>query len=267
MMAPTDRVGAARELIAAAGRRRIDVLSLLPERRLLAVERTLRTCDAGAIAVCGPARMQATVAAVASGHDLPLALIPFGEEDLLARDLGLDGRGLELALAAALEGAERRVDLAEVNGLVFVNQVVIGLAGEPPGPLEFERLRATDAEAPLRRSWEGASGTRRASVVISNNPVRFDVAGRPRRQRLDAGELGVALLSRLRRSERRQPDTLLTEQRHRLELPADAPVLASVDGCPRLLRPPLRFRMLPGALRVRVPSAPVARPTVLVALA
>ena len=69
---------------------------------------------------------QAIVAAIAAEHDLPYACIPAGTRNHFALDLGVDRDDVVGALDAFSDGGERRVDLAEVNGRVFVNNVSLG---------------------------------------------------------------------------------------------------------------------------------------------
>ena len=62
--------------------------------------------------------------------DLPYACIPAGTRNHFALDLGVDRDDVVGALDAFVDGGERRVDLAEVNGRVFVNNVSLGLYAE-----------------------------------------------------------------------------------------------------------------------------------------
>ncbi len=73
---------------------------------------------------------QAIVAAIAAERDLPYACIPAGTRNHFALDLGVDRDDVVGALDAFVDGGERRVDLAEVNGRVFVNNVSLGLYAE-----------------------------------------------------------------------------------------------------------------------------------------
>ncbi len=70
---------------------------------------------------------QAIVAMVAAELDLPYACIPSGTRNHFALDLGVDRDDVVGALDALVNGGERLVDLAEVNGRVFVNNVSLGL--------------------------------------------------------------------------------------------------------------------------------------------
>ncbi len=114
-------------------------------------------------------------------------------------------------------------------------------------------------------------------IQISNNPYLLtSLKGFGSRARLDTGELGVAAadirgarditvffasqwlgrLDRFRGWLRWNTDTLTIE--------SGAPVEAGVDGEALLLDPPLTFRSLPGALRVRIStSAPGYSPAAL----
>jgi diacylglycerol kinase family enzyme len=222
-------------MCAAAGRR-VSVLRLDGARRLRSIDGAARACDAGALLVCGPGWMQARVAAVAAGRDLPFACIPWGADDLLAHDLGAGGCDPAASLSALLEGDERALDLGEVNGVPFVNYVAIG-----------RRRGGGHAHLdPLGRDSP-------AAVLVTNNHFAFDGGELRGRERLDTGELGVAVGRSRARGWRR-----LTRSRDAfryLELFADAPVLADVDGWPRVLTAPLRFRVLRSALRALSPCA------------
>ena len=73
---------------------------------------------------------QAVVAKVAAEQGLPYACIPAGTRNHFALDLGVDRDDVVGALDAFTDGRVKRVDLAEVNGQVFVNNVSVGLYAE-----------------------------------------------------------------------------------------------------------------------------------------
>src|SRR5919206_3793346 len=73
---------------------------------------------------------QAVAAAVAAEAELPYACIPSGTRNHFALDLGVDREDVVGALDAFVDGGERVVDLAEVNGRVFVNNVSLGVYAE-----------------------------------------------------------------------------------------------------------------------------------------
>ena len=242
------------ELVAEAGRRGVSVATFGEQDSMRRVAGAVDACGADAIAVCGHAGMQATVAAVASGRGLPFACIPSGPDDLLARDINGGCEDPELALTRFLTGEECDMDLAEVNGIAFVNYVALGLCVRQPAPAAGELAEAPfEGRAQVRRTR--ASGLRRLAqdddprltpaLLVCNN--RFDMHGLLLgcRRQINAGVLGIVI------SEPGTGECLERSHMSWLELAADGPVLADVDGCQRLLHPPLRFRIMPGALRVR----------------
>jgi diacylglycerol kinase family enzyme len=263
---PTD-ARARERLIAEAERREVTVTTLPPQDGLRSLDRVAAACRADALAVCGGAGAQAVVAAVAAGRDLPYACIPSGAADLLARELGAGVGDPVAALERLLGARERRIDLAEVNGVTFINYVALGLrvsaiaargdsasAGEQPRDLARVRRGRPSGLADRRAGRRGAP----PAMLVSNN--RFALRGEHLgpRARIDGGVLGVAVLenpvdaadgSAVEPGWRERWCT-------RLELIADAPVLADVDGIMRRLQPPLRFRCVPGALRLRLEGPP-----------
>ena len=60
----------------------------------------------------------------------PYACVPAGTRNHFALDLGVDRDDVVGALDAFVDGGERRVDLGEVNGRVFVNNVSLGVYAE-----------------------------------------------------------------------------------------------------------------------------------------
>ena len=132
--------------------------------------------------------------------------MPAGTRNHFALDLGLDREDVVGALDAFGEASERTIDLATVNGRVFVNNASLGLYAEIVQSPEYRDakirtasemlpdLLGPDAE-PLDLRYTGPDGeahTTAHMVLVSNNPVsaRRSVGHRnPRAHRL--GELGV----------------------------------------------------------------------------
>lgn len=79
----------------------------------------------------GDGTVRACAQAVA-GTGVPLAIVPLGTGNLAARALGVPG-GLGAALATGFSGADRRVDLAAADGMVFAAMAGIGLDAEVVG--------------------------------------------------------------------------------------------------------------------------------------
>ena len=151
---------------------------------------------------------QAIVAMIAAELDLPYACIPSGTRNHFALDLGVDRDDVVGALDAFVNGGERRVDLAEVNGRVFVNNVSLGLyadAVQRPGYREAKMHTllesvpdslGPDAEPPSLH-WSGPEGSESAvAILVSNNQYRLGRAlGSGTRPRLDRGVLGITVLA------------------------------------------------------------------------
>ena len=86
--------------------------------------------SADAVGVAGGHGTQAIVAAIAAERGLPYVCVPAGTRNDFALDLGVDRDDVVGALDAFTKGRERVVDLAEVNGRVFVNNVSLGVYAE-----------------------------------------------------------------------------------------------------------------------------------------
>ncbi len=120
----------AANLDAEARARGIEPIELRPGDDLIQLVRDAVSNGADALAAAGGDGTQALVATIAAELDLPFACIPAGTRNHFALDLGVDRDDVVGALDAFVNGGERRVDLAEVNGRVFVNNVSLGLYAE-----------------------------------------------------------------------------------------------------------------------------------------
>jgi diacylglycerol kinase family enzyme len=263
-----------------ARKRGIEPIELAPGTDLEQLVRGAVARGADALAMAGGDGSQAVVAAIAAEQSLPYACIPAGTRNHFALDLGVDRDDVVGALDALVDGRERIVDLADVNGRVFVNNVSLGMyadAVQRPGYRDAKLRTLLDAipdalgpEAdlqPLR--WQDADGTEResrATVLVSNNRYRLGrLIGSQTRPRIDDGLLGVAIL--LDRSDghagRRIGQSPWREWTARtFTVEADARVPAGIDGEAAQLEPPLLFRIHPSALRVRIARAhPGASPS------
>ena len=236
---------------------------------------------ADGLAMAGGDGSQAIVAAVAAELDLPYACIPAGTRNHFALDLGVDRDDVVGALDAFVDGGERRVDLAEVNGRVFVNNVSLGLYAEAvqrEGYRDAKLRTLLDtvpdvARAGRRRprpALDGPGGQRApagAAILVSNNRYRLGRAvGSGTRPRIDDGLLGDHRRRRDRRAAARGPRARsgrgASGPRRRSRSTRTAPVPAGIDGEALVLEPPLRFAIRPGVLRVRIaPAHPGASPS------
>src|SRR5579871_93614 len=256
--------------------RGIEPIELKPGEDFAQLVRDAVARGADALAAAGGDGTQALVAEVAAEHDLPFACIPTGTRNHFALDLGVDRDDVVGALDAFVNGGERRVDLAEINGRVFVNNVSLGLYAEAVQREGYRdaKLRTILDTAPdvldaqprgpdVELRWRGPDrvGHESAAVIlVSNNAYRLGrIVGSGLRPRLDAGELGVAVMQSPRAHE---PGRLWQQwSTPAFEVAASQPVPAGVDGEAHMLHPPLRLASRPAALRVRIaPQHPGASP-------
>jgi diacylglycerol kinase family enzyme len=222
---------------------------------------------------------QAIVAAIAAELSLPYACIPAGTRNHFALDLGVDRDDVVGALDAFVDGGERRVDLAEVNGRVFVNNVSLGLYADAVERTGYRdaKLRTLLATVPevlgpeatgLDLRWTGPGGHEHrsaAALLVSNNRYRLGRAvGSGTRPRIDDGRLGITIAG----APHNRGGGRLAQRPWRewtapaFEVDADHIVAAGIDGEAVKLQPPLRFRIRPGVLRVRIaPGHPGASPS------
>ena len=236
---------------------------------------------ADALAMAGGDGSQAMVAMVAAELGLPYACIPAGTRNHFALDLGVDRDDVVGALDAFVDGGERRVDLAEVNGRVFVNNVSLGLyaqAVQQPGYRDAKLHTLLDTvpdvlgpdAKPPNLTWAGESASESAvAILVSNNQYRLGPAlGSGTRPRLNSGTLGITVLAAMTSSGgTRSPQPKLAMRQWttpEFEIDSTGLVPAGIDGEAVQLEPPLRFTTRPRALRVRVaPSHPGASPSAL----
>ena len=262
-----------------AKKRRIEALVLGPDDDLCGLAKRAVTGGADVIGMAGGDGSQALVASVAMEHDVAHVCVPSGTRNHFALDLGLDRDDVVGALDAFIDGIERRIDLARLNGRIFVNNASLGIyarvvqsdayrdaklgtwrqmlpeiVGGTCCDLEFDVPHA-------KEDWGDAS-----LVIVSNNPYqlrRFRGAGT--RPHLDTGQLGIFATRARGAAQVAKLVTLGTIAQHRrfgtvrqwasleFEVRATMPVAVGLDGEALTIHPPLCFDSLPGALRVRVP--------------
>ena len=238
---------------------------------------------ADGLAMAGGDGSQAIVAAVAAEFGLPYACVPAGTRNHFALDLGVDRDDVVGALEAFVDGGERRVDLAEVNGRVFVNNVSLGLYAEAVQRAGYRDAKirtlldtVPDVLGPgggeLDMRWNGPGGHEHhggAAVLVSNNRYRLGRGvGSGTRPHIDDGLLGITVVGATTWDGERGR-SLQSPWREwsapNFEVDADRPVPAGIDGEAVVLEAPLQFRIRPGVLRVRIARKhPGASPSALV---
>jgi diacylglycerol kinase family enzyme len=225
-----------------------------------------------------------SVAAWALDAGAELAVLPTGTRNHFARDLGLP-LALDDAVAVLAAGHARTVDVGDLGGELFLNNASLGLYTRFVLVREHEEQRPglklwpalakaawhalrTSRDLEVRLHAEDDAQRRRTPVLLVGNN-RYTVEGleRGKRERLDGGRLAVYVLHPRSRaalawfglralfgavSTGRDFDTLDTDT---LEVASRRPELeVALDGEVLRMPTPLRFRIRPGALRVRVPA-------------
>lgn len=239
--------------------------------------------EESALAVAGGDGTISAAAGVLAGTEVPLGILPLGTLNHFAKDLGLP---LELEAAAGViaAGHTRQIDVAEVNGRVFVNNSSIGLYPFMVARRNaFQRLRGVGkllATIPaLLQTLRGASWhrleiaaaghrmrVRTPCIFVGNNPYQVDLTAFGSRARLDTGELDIRVIRQQSRlgvlllpfkialgwvhPERdvqtfHDADLEIASRRHRRR-----PLRVSLDGEIMRMETPLRYHSRPAALRV-----------------
>jgi diacylglycerol kinase family enzyme len=217
-------------------------------------------------------------------HPAELAVLPGGTLNHFARDLGIP-TDLPGAAQVIAQGKAHRVDLAEMNGRIFINNSAIGLYP----------LMVLDREAQQRRLGRSKRlalliasartllryGHQRLTLTVNdqearvetpllfvgNNDYRLEMPGAGTREALDDGKLCVLVMRSKSRSgfvaaglrallgRSRSDDMVRIENVDRLRVDARRSVLAvSLDGEVSRLSPPLHYSIRKKALNVRAPE-------------
>ncbi len=242
----------------------------------------VRDVAAGGVDVLGMAGgdgSQAMVATIAAEAGLPMVVVPAGTRNHLALDLGLDRDDVVGALDAYGDAVERRLDLAEVNGHVFVNNVSLGLYAAIVRSPEYRDAKVDTTLATLPRvlgpdgkpfdlGFTGPDGTAHEGahvIQISNNPYSETAAGRGSRPHLDTRRLGIislvigpggsaaAFLAALATGHPERFGGYQAWSAPTFEVSSGGPIDVGLDGETQVLDPPLRFSIRPEQVRVRLP--------------
>ncbi|WP_439594456.1 diacylglycerol/lipid kinase family protein [Falsiroseomonas sp.] len=225
------------------------------------------------------------------GKETALGILPLGTMNMLAKDLGIPLE-LEAAAAALSHGTIRAIDVADVNGHVFLCSSVLGSPSwlgrhrergrgktgwRPRILFALAALRSEWRHRPMRLSVRLGQGrsvrlwTR--ALAVANNRYAEGFNMMMARPRLDAGELAlyvarrygtwwwVKLMAGMFLGTWR--GSRLVQERTAQEVTvgsARTAIRVMNDGEALLLPPPLVYRIHPGALRVIVPGPPATDP-------
>lgn len=247
-----------------ARERGIEVVVLSAGQDLASLVREAVSSGADALGMAGGDGSLAIVASVASAEGLPFVCVPAGTRNHFAMDVGVDRHDLVGALDGLTTGVERRIDIGDVNGRVFLNNVSLGVYGDAVRQAAYRKAKVrTLLEA--TREVIGPSETVPALhlvddlgrehrhpfvVLVSNNPYALERhPAHGTRPALETGRLGIVVLDPPRSG---QPPRGREWTAQSLEVDAAEPVHAGIDGEAADLVPPLRFVIRPRALRVRI---------------
>ena len=223
-------------------------------------------------------------AGVVADSQTRLGILPLGTLNHFARDLGIPS-DLDEAAALIATGAERRVDIAEMNSRTFINNSAVGLYPLMVVDRDLQRKRLgrskrlamaiASVRTLLRFGHQRLTLTvndEKAQVdtpllFVGNNDYQLALPGPGQRDTLDDGKLCVlvmrkktragfivaavrALFGRARRDDMVRLDDVarLRVGSHRVRLKV------SLDGEVQSVKPPLDYRIRTAALRVIAPD-------------
>jgi diacylglycerol kinase family enzyme len=235
--------------------------------------RTAVANGADLLGVAGGDGTQALVAGVAAASGVPLLVIPAGTRNHFALDLGLDRDDPSLSLQALTDGVDVAVDLGEVAGRPFVNNVSFGAYATIVARSDYrdDKTRVTLDVLPdmlsghdgphLTLHADGVTTDKPQAALVSNNPYgNGDVAGLGRRACIDGGRLGLLILTvtnalqAARLLQGRSAPGLQVMTADQVVVESDSgEVAAGIDGESVVLPSPVQCRIRPRALTVRLP--------------
>ena len=227
-----------------------------------------------------------TIAAAASalaGGVTRLGILPLGTLNHFARDLRIP-QNLDEAAKILAAGKERRVDVAEMNGRVFINNSAIGLYPLMVVDRDLQRDRlgrskrlamfVASARTLARFNHQRLTLTandERARIdtpllFVGNNDYRLDIGGAGQRESLEDGRLCVLVMRKKTRRgflaaglrallNRTRPDDMVRlDGVERLRVDSRRKALTiSLDGEVVRVSAPLEYRIRRHALRVIAP--------------
>ena len=172
---------------------------------LLQLARDAIDRGADVVGMAGGDGSQALVASIAAERGVPMVVIPAGTRNHFALDIGLDRDDVVGALDAYGEARERVIDLADVNGRIFVNNVSLGLYATIVQSPEYRDAKRETTLAALPEMLgpgaepfdlrfttpDGVEHEGAHVIQVSNGPYGTTTGGITSRPRLDTGQLGV----------------------------------------------------------------------------
>lgn len=224
-----------------------------------------------------------TAASALAGTDTRLGILPLGTLNHFARDLGIP-TDLHEAAKVIAANRERRVDVAEMNDRIFINNSAIGLYPLMviDRDLQRKKLGRSKRLAMIVASMRTLArfGHQRLTLTINdqkarvdtpllfvgNNDYRIDIEAPGRRESLDDGQLCVMVMRKKTRrgfvaasiralfDRARKDDMVRIDGVERLRVSSRRSQFAvSLDGEVVRAETPLDYRIRKRALRVIAP--------------
>ena len=268
----------------AAARVEADIMLTEPDDLPAAFAEAAATPGLDAVVAGGGDGTLSCAAGHLAGTGRPLGILPLGTLNHLARDAGIPA-DLDEAAAVIAAGHAQEIDLAEVNGRIFVNNSSVGLYPDMVRLREVEQERkgrskrlamlsaslTTLRHFRRQRLWISAEGleapVRTPLLFIGNNRYEVNLFALGQREALDSGELCLyAVQARSRAGlfwagirglfgRLDQQRDFITAYVKEAEVAADRDVMTiSADGETVRMETPLRYRIMPKALRLIVPA-------------
>jgi diacylglycerol kinase family enzyme len=241
-----------------------------------------KAAKGGRVVVAGGDGTAACAAQQLAGSDTELGLLPLGTLNHFARDLGLPADLGEAARIAA-NCSPQAIDVAEVNGHVFVNNASIGLypqmvrgrealqhrKGWPKWlsmlPAAFAALERLPHHRLRIDLGQGERSIVTPLLFVGNNVYSLEAGSIGARSSLSDGRLSVyAIAHRSRLSllwfalralvgrAHREMDFVTLGECEALKVASPGSIEIALDGEVQRIESPLEFRIRPGALKVIV---------------
>lgn len=267
---------------AAAGSR-VDIEILASDEIEHAIERAASSHRR--IIVAGGDGTIAAVAQLLTGTDTELAILPLGTLNHFARDLGIP-TDLKEAAKVAVSGTAKPVDVGEVNGIKFINNVSVGLY--PFMVRNRDDIREHRGWpkwlAMVPASWDALSRLPRHRLridmgagdepivtpllFVGNNHYSLEGGSVGNRDSLTDGELSVYAVSRASRiallwfgmramvgkADRERDFAALGDTATLTVRSSNDTLEVALDGEIRRLKLPLKFAIHPGGIQLVRPS-------------
>lgn len=263
---------------------RADVHLATSGAEIIVLARHAVQSDAELIVAGGGDGTISAVAAEVAGGDKALGVLPLGTLNNFSKDLGIP-QNLHAAIRTIAEGEVVSVDLAEVNGRIFINNSSIGLYPKMVVRRELQQQRlgrgkwAAAAWASLRLfrispflkvdiELDGKTFRRKTPFVfVGNNEYEMDMYAIGRRPSLFEGKLSLYFMHRqgrwglvmllwktLSRRLRQWKEFEAVATDHVTVRSKRKRLRVALDGEVAVMRTPLEYRTRPKALKVIVPG-------------